>query len=397
MKIAVNINPLLGINKSGIGYYETELLKAYLKISNDDIEIHYFEPKNKGITVLPDWLNNYEKKSCKMFPMSLYKLICSVISFPYKWLYKGVADVTVFFNYFLPPGMKGKRVVVVYDMVVNDYPKTMNIKTRISLQLTLKASIKRADRIITISEFSKKRIMECYSVDEDKISVIACAADKNRFYPAAQGEILSEKISEKYKIPDKYYLYLGTLEPRKNIERLIEAYSEAKKHAKIPKLVIAGGKGWLFEEIFKRVEELSLKDDVIFTGYVDDNDVPELMRHARAFCFPSLYEGFGMPPLEAMSCGVPVIVSDCSSLPEVVGVCGIQVNPYSVEEISDALIKMTDSDFVAEQRRLSVKQAEQFSWEKSALILKNMLEKTQVHSISRLASYAISNNLIVLD
>lgn len=375
MKIAVNINPVLDARKSGIGYYETELVKAYLKISNADIKVHYFDAKNKGKTKLPDWLNGYGKECCNFFPMSVYKLLCGLFPVPYTLFFKEKVDVTVFFNYFLPPQIKGKRIVVVYDTVVKDYPETMNKKTRLSLQFTLKASIKRADKIITISEFSKKRITECYSVSEDKITVIPCAADRKKFYPSADDTDLSDNICGKYNIPKNYFLYLGNLEPRKNIVRLIEAYSEAKKNKKIPKLVIAGGKGWLYEEIFQRVKELSLLDDIVFTGYIDDGDVPEIMRHAQAFCFPSLYEGFGMPPLEAMSCSVPVIVSNCTSLPEVVGDCGIKVDPYSVEQISDALIKMTDEEFLTEQRKLSIRQAEKFSWEKSAIEFKKILEE----------------------
>ncbi len=375
MKIAVNINPILGKNKSGIGYYETELLKEFLKTTDNEVSIHYFDLKHKEKIKLPEWLNGYKTECCKLFPMSLYKLICAFIPMPYSVFFKSRADVTIFFNYFLPPCIKGKKIVVIYDTVVKDFPETMNVKTRLSLKLTLKASIKRADKIITISEFSKKRIMECFSVAEEKIVVIPCAADKEKFYPDVNKSGLSEIVCNKYKIPDKYYLYLGNLEPRKNIVRLIEGYAEAKKKRNIPKLVISGGKSWLYDEIFKRVEELSLNGDVIFTGYVDDVDVPELMRCACAFCFPSLYEGFGMPPLEAMSCGTPVIVSDCSSLPEVVGQCGIRVDPYSVEQISDALIKIIEPDFATEQRVLALKQAGEFSWKKSVSILNDTLEE----------------------
>lgn len=375
MKIAVNVNPVIDAHKSGIGYYETELLKAYLKISDSDVIVHCFDQKNKGKTKLPDWLDRYEKECCTFFPMFMYKLMCGFIPVPYSLFFKKRADITIFFNYFLPPFIKGKRVVVVYDMVVKDYPETMNTKTKLSLQFTLKSSIKRADRIITISEFSKRRIMECYSVSEENITVISCAADRKKFYPATEGTCLSENICCKYKIPNRYYLYLGNLEPRKNIVRLIEAYAQAKKVNNLPKLVIAGGKGWQFEEIFKCTEKLNLKDDIVFPGYVDDEDVPEIMRYAQAFCFPSLYEGFGMPPLEAMSCGVPVIVSDCSSLPEVVGNCGIQVDPYSVEQISEALIKMTDLNFISEQRKLCLEQAKKFSWKGSAFKFKKMLEE----------------------
>ena len=376
MKIAININPVIGANKSGIGYYESELLKAYMVQSSEDVIFQYFDARNHGKSKLPEWFEGYKKQYCKFIPMSLYKLFSTFLPFPYSCIFKSKADVTVFFNYFLPPFIKGKSVVVVYDTVYKDCPETMNYKTRFSLALTLKKSIKRADRIVTISQFSKNQIINHFGVESDRIVVIPCAADKNKFGPALVNNYLPNDIAEKYSIPEKYFLYLGTLEPRKNIVRLVEAYSIAKKtHSGLPKLVIAGGKGWLYNEIFAKIEELSLDQDIIFTGYVNDEDVPQLMRYAQAFCFPSLYEGFGMPPLEAMACGTPVIVSNCTSLPEVVGECGIKVDPYSVEQIANALIKMTDPVFLSEQRELGIKQAELFSWEKSALIFKKMLEE----------------------
>lgn len=153
----------------------------------------------------------------------------------------------------------------------------------------------------------------------------------------------TEQIQEaikKYHINEKYFLYLGTIEPRKNLERLIKAYVKlVSRHKDVPQLVLAGGNGWYYDDIFQMIDTCHLKEQVVFTGYVDQKDSPLLMSGAMAFVFPSLYEGFGMPPLEAMACGTPVITSKTSSLPEVVGDAGILVDPENVDEICEAMEK----------------------------------------------------------
>lgn len=377
MKIAVNIQPMLHSGKSGIGFYEQEILKAYFDIADrDNILLQYFDPRRKqGDSAALFGKSNVVAEPCKWFSATLYQLLWTFLPVPYRLFFKSRPDVTMFFNYYLPPFAGGKKVLAVYDTVIKDYPETMSFKTRTMLRLTLKRSIKRADKIITISEFSKRQIVKHYNVSPDDVVIIPCAADGKKFFPVSDRNEAKKKVCPKYGIGGSYYLYLGNLEPRKNITRLVEAYGKAvEKQQDLPLLAIAGGKGWQYDEIFGRVKELGLSDRVIFTGYVDDDDVPLLMNGAEAFCFPSIYEGFGMPPLEAMSCGVPVIISNTSSLPEVVGECGISVDPYNIQQISDALIKMTDRKFNEEQRNAGIERAKAFSWEKSAELLKSLLE-----------------------
>ena len=369
---------MLHSGKSGIGYYEQELLKALFEADeNDNFLLQYFDPRRmQGDPAARFGRENISAEPCKWFSATLYQLLWTVLPIPYRLFFKSRPDVTMFFNYYLPPFARGKRVLVVYDTVIKDYPETMSFKTRTMLNLTLKRSIKRADRIITISEFSKNRIIKHFGVAPENIVIIPCAADEKKFFPMNDRDAVRQQVCPKYGIDGEYYLYLGNLEPRKNIAGLIEAYGKAvKKRSDIPLLVIAGGKGWQYDEIFSRVKELGLSDRIIFTGYVDDDDVPLLMNGAEAFCFPSLYEGFGMPPLEAMSCGVPVIVSNNSSLPEVVGECGISVDPYDTDDIAAALIKMTDREFSDVQRIKGIERAKAFSWKKSAELLKALLEE----------------------
>ncbi|MBP0957373.1 MAG: glycosyltransferase family 4 protein [Oscillospiraceae bacterium] len=377
MKISLNIQPMLHSSKSGIGYYQQEMINALLRLDkNNEYCLQFFDPRGKHRDAAADFdLPNVSINCCRWFSATLYQLIWSVVPLPYRLFFRNKSDITMFFNYYLPPFAKGKKVLMVYDTVVKDHPETMNFRTKAMLKLTLARSIKRADRIVTISDFSKQQIIKHYNVEPEKICVIPCAANRKRFYPIEDKAAVCKSTAEKYGIRGDYYLYLGTLEPRKNIRTLIEAYAAAlAEKPDIPMLVIAGGKGWLYDDIFRRTEELGLTDKVIFTGYLSDDDVPVIMNGAAAFCFPSLYEGFGMPPLEAMSCGVPVIASKATSLPEVMGDCGILADPYSVPEISAALIKILDEGFAKKQSAMGIKRAEQFSWEKSAEMLRGVFE-----------------------
>lgn len=190
----------------------------------------------------------------------------------------------------------------------------------------------------------------------------------------------TEQIQEairRYHINEKYFLYLGTIEPRKNLERLIKAYAKlVSRHKDVPQLVLAGGKGWYYDDIFQMIDTCHLKEQVVFTGYVDQKDSPLLMSGAMAFVFPSLYEGFGMPPLEAMACGTPVITSKTSSLPEVVGDAGILVDPENVDEICEAMEKMMIEPAYRETLRLKgKKRADKFTWQKSAEQLMTVYRK----------------------
>ena len=290
-------------------------------------------------------------------------MIWNIIPLKYNWFFGKNADVTHFFNYHIPPGVKGKTVVTVHDMTYKRYPETVKLKTKKMLDINLKRSLDRADVIIAVSEFSKKEILHYFPNCEDKIKVIYNGVDLNRFNTNIDknSQIL---VQNKYKIEGNYLLYLGTIEPRKNIERLIESYYLVNKESSdTPKLVLAGGKGWMYDNIFKKVDDLKLKDKVIFIGYIEDEDVPALIKGAMIFLFPSIYEGFGMPPLEAMACGTPVLTSNISSLPEVVGDSGVLVDPFSKESIKDGILRMLNDDNLRQE--LSIKgqeRAKLFSW-----------------------------------
>ena len=207
--------------------------------------------------------------------------------------------------------------------------------------------------------------MKYLKIPEDKIHVIYLGCSQ-AFQPLAADEKL-RTTEEKFKIKGNFILYVGTLEPRKNLKGLIQAYAQTQAKNEFL-LVLAGGKGWKYEHIFRLVEKLKLQDRVIFTGYVPEDDLPGLYKRASLFVYPSYYEGFGLPPLEAMACGLPVIVSNSTSLPEVVGDAGVYVDPYDIRQMSATIdTVLSDSDLLETLRRRGPERAKLFSWEKTAI------------------------------
>lgn len=378
MKIAFESQLLLDENRTGIGWCADNLVKEIARDPEFECLCDYFamgqtEERLKRVNV-------YEKygaamNPCQWFNGVRYKMIWPIIPIPYRLFFKKDRDITQFFNFVVPPGVKGKVVTIVHDMAYKAYPNTVNKKTRSWLEINMKASCRRADVIITVSEFSKQEIIKYMNINPEKIKVMPNGVDLDLYHPGYNDKIVTE-VKSRYRIGGDYLLYLGTLEPRKNIERIIEAYSlliQETDKEKIPLLVIAGGKGWLYDSIFETVKKLRIEDRIIFTGYVDEKEVPVLMKGARAFLFPSLYEGFGMPPLEAMACGTPVISSNTTSLPEVVGEAGLLVDPLDTASIKEGMKKIIEDKGLAEELgRQGRKRALNYTWRNSADILKQI-------------------------
>jgi glycosyltransferase involved in cell wall biosynthesis len=260
--------------------------------------------------------------------------------------------------------LSNKKIITVHDIIPFYFPETFTKVTEYRYKLLLQRAINSSDRIITVSENTKNDLINKFKIPEDKIRVIPLAANEN-FRKLDENE--TSKIKSKYNINFPFILYVGTLEPRKNIPNLLNAYYKLKKQGINHKLVIAGGKGWKYKEIFETIEKLNLQNEVIFTGYVPDEDLPGFYNAADLFVYPSLYEGFGLPPLEAMQCGTPVITSNTSSLPEVVGAAGITVNPYDVDELANKMYEvLTNEDLRKEMSKKGLERAKLFSWKKCA-------------------------------
>lgn len=369
MKITFDAVPIIADKITGIGWCEVGQTQAIARLfPNDKYEYSFFTSgKSSRIEKARSFAKDNITLNYSDFSGYLYRAVSTFLPVPYSFFFGKDSDVTHFFNYIVPPFVHGKKVVTVHDMVYKAFPETVRGRTRLMLETGLKKSMKRADIIVTDSEFSKREIIKYFPEHSGKIRVVPCGVDCRRFRPCANPETIAE-VKKSLDIDGEYFLYVGTIEPRKNLVRLIRAYKVFTKHIKNPpKLVLAGAKGWLCDDIYALVRKLGIENQVIFTKYVPSEDMTPLICGAMAFVFPSLYEGFGMPPLEAMACGVPVLTSGEASLPEVVGDCAVICDAYSVKSIAKGLYRLyKNPDLRKELSRRGHERAGLFTWENSA-------------------------------
>jgi glycosyltransferase involved in cell wall biosynthesis len=267
-------------------------------------------------------------------------------------------------EHLLPPLRDVPTVLTVHDMIFKLFPEHQKRLNYWYLNATMPLYCRRAGAIITVSESSKRDIVEHYGLDPSKVTVVYEAAAPE-FVPARPEAI--DDVRRRYDLPDEYLIHVSTIEPRKNLTRLVEALQRLRDEGcKIPLLVV-GGKGWLYDDFFRRLEELEVRDAVFFPGYVPSADLPLLYGAAKLAVMSSVYEGFGLPLLEAMACGTPVVSSDSSSLPEFGGEAAQYFDPYDVEAMARTLRRVWDDDGLrAEMGQQGLAQAVKFSWDRAA-------------------------------
>ncbi len=277
-------------------------------------------------------------------------------------LWRTRPDVTFVPSHTLPLWFPGAAVVTVHDLGYRHFPQAHPTLARHYLEWSTRHSARRAARVLADSEATARDLSAHYRVPREKIAVVYPGVDETLTPVNDPGRLAA--VRRRYGLPERYLLYLGTLQPRKNIARLVQAY--ARWRAQTPTadvgLVLAGKRGWLYDPAWTKGVE-----GVILTGYVDDADISALYSGALAFVFPSLYEGFGFPVLEAMRCGTPVITSTTSSLPEVAGDAALLVDPHNVEAITEAIARLvSDAALRAELVTRGYAQARRFSWARAA-------------------------------
>ncbi|KAB8143898.1 glycosyltransferase family 4 protein [Chloroflexia bacterium SDU3-3] len=271
-------------------------------------------------------------------------------------LFHGVLNVTPLF-------CPVPSVVTIHDLAFWSFPKTFRRVNRAYLTWATKVAAKRSAYILAVSEATKSEIIRYLGIPPERIVVTYDAAEP-RFRPPAPEELAA--FRRRAGLPERFVLFLGTLEPRKNIPTLLDAYAKIA-HATDAPLIIGGGKGWLYDEIFAKAEALGLGDKIRFAGYVPGDDLPLWFAAATVFVFPSIYEGFGMPLLEAMACGTATVTSNRSSLPEVVGDAGLTVDPYSADELGEAILRLlNDEELRQELSERGLARARRFSWRETA-------------------------------
>jgi glycosyltransferase involved in cell wall biosynthesis len=253
-------------------------------------------------------------------------------------------------------------VVSIMDLAYMRYPHVHPRGRRLYLTAFTRLTVRRARAIITISRFTRDEIVRLLHVPAERIHVTPLGVDSNmRPLPANQVESFRQQRG----LPERYLLYLGNIEPRKNLPRLVQAYAQVRDLG-VP-LVLAGPRGWSYSALFQTVETLGLSEQVLFPGFVAQEELPLWYNGATALLYLSLYEGFGLPPLEAMACGTPVLVSNAASLPEVVGDAGLQVSPDDVDGMAAALQRLVqDAGLRQDLHQRGLERARGFSWERTA-------------------------------
>ena len=346
MKIAIDIQTTLG-QPTGFGFYVSNLIET-LRQNKNEHEFILIRPEEQKDFSTPQrfwWDQVVLPKRAQKEGANLLHQPCFSASFLFR----------------------GPVVVTIHDIISILFPENIPFASRMFYSKWMPFSYRKATKIITISESTKNDIEKILKIPKDKITVIHSAVDE-KFKQSVSDKKIRE-VAQKYHLPSRYLLHVGTLEPRKNLEFLIDVFFEAikKKENEGLHLVITGKKGWYYEGLFTKVKKLRLGGKVIFTGYLEEEDKAALYHGARIFTFPSLYEGFGLPPLEAMASGVPVISSNTSSMPEVVGDAGILISPKDKNGWVEAITRVnSDENLRHEMIKKNENQVAKFSWEKTA-------------------------------
>ncbi len=349
---------------AGIGRVVSNLIPALAQVDpGSRFDLYYGASLRRRIERLPRFDAANLQPMLIRFPGKLFRPLTERMNIlPVGFCFRH-ADVFHGLNYYVPGGIGCPSLVSIYDMSCWKFPHCFTPRRLKDILGKVKRAVRNADRIVTGSESARRDIVEELGVERDRVTVVPLGVSED-FKPEPGPEEL-ERVRGKYRLPERYVLTVGTLEPRKNIALLVRAFRAAGLDGAT--LVICGHQGWMQEEFAKELGEASGRGEVVLAGPVDDADLPAVYAGARLFAYPSLYEGFGLPPLEAMACGVPVVSSGSSSLPEVLGEAGLLVDPRDEDAWVKALrVLWQDEARLAEMREAGLERAAGFSWMRSA-------------------------------
>lgn len=344
-------------NPAGPERYAIELIRQLAKLDQTNDYILYFRTKPQ------DWFYNLPKNfSLKVIPFPKFwtqiRISWEMLLYP--------VDILLIMASALPIIHPRRSVVTVHDIAFELFEGIYSGFMNYYQKWTARFAAKYAAKILAVSQTTKDDLVRVYKTDPNKI-IVTHLGLKEDFRPMKYEE--AQPVLDKYNLVyQKYILFVGTIQPRKNIIRLVEAYKKINRQNHVEeKLVIAGGRGWLWEPILKKVKMVGLDGSTKYLDYVPKEDLPYLYAGAKLLTLPALYEGFGFPPLEAMASGVPVVVSNISSLPEIVGDVGVLVDPNSVDSIAEGLLKvLMDQNLRNDMIRRGLERAKQFTWENTA-------------------------------
>lgn len=370
LKIGIDIRCLMSPTRTGVAEYTHELLNAIFKIDKENQYYLFYNSYNEVFEHIPLWSGNNLHYIATNWPNKLFNASIKILGWPK--LDKLVSRHGKL-DYFFSPNLNFtalskhvKPILTVHDLSFKFFPQFFSIKQKLwHWAINPKKQCQQADSILVLSENTKRDIVNYYKISSEKIKVAHGGLAEIFGRPPAD----KEKVKQKYNLPNRFILFLGTVEPRKNIIGLIEAFERVYSSLSIPySLVIAGsGRGWKNKEIYDRALASPLRDKIEFIGYVEYAEKPALYSLADLFVYPSFYEGFGFPVLEAMACGVPVITSNRSSLPEITNNATYLVNPNRPAELADAIVKMlTDNNLREHFKKAGLEQTKKFTWEAAA-------------------------------
>lgn len=371
MTIGIDLRVLARGTRSGVEEYTINLLSRLLSFDKN-IKFKLFCNAFKQAELNYDWLKrpNIELKKFYWPNRFIFDPAAKFLKLPKIDKLLGGCDVFFAPHFLLSPVSKDcKKIVTFHDLSFEYFPEFFSWRKRFwHASLAPRARAAEADKIIAVSESTKDDLVDLYGVAGEKIKVIYSGVGEE-FRPLAKQEC--QAVARKYNLPANFILYFGTLEPRKNVVGLIEAYNIFR--AKLPSgdsapaLVLAGNKGWLYEEIFRTVNNSPYRQDIKFIGFVEPSDKPQLFNLASLFVYPSFFEGFGFPPLEAMACGAPTITSHTSSFPEVVADSALMIDPYNFGEIAWAMQEVwQDENLKKSLVADGLERVKNFSWDKCA-------------------------------
>ncbi|EKE20082.1 MAG: glycosyl transferase, group 1 [uncultured bacterium] len=371
MKIAIHASDLDHDRIDGTRVYILSMLGQFGKLApEDDFLIYHKTAFNSELT--PPEFENYKIKALGRFPAWTHtKFAWEIFKKKPEVLWIGLHNLP----WFRRPSLK--TVVTIHDLAFKFFPEYFTRKDLFKLNLLADHAIKKADKIIAISNSTKKDILKLYpEVSVEKISVVHHGFNAELFQKEIPLED-SARILETYNLkPETYLLYIGAIQPRKNLEVLISAFEKIKESKPELKLVFAGEKAWMWEGVAKRIENSSFKKDIIITGKVPFCDMPVLLKNASIFVFPSLYEGFGIPVLEAFASGVPVICANNSSLPEVGGDASLYFEGNSATDLQEKIQSILESPALREELvKRGTERVKEFSWEKCAKSTLDIIKK----------------------
>lgn len=365
MRIAINCQ-LLSMHRTGVGRYIRELVWALAHVDDENEYVLYANAQVPEGTFPSK--GNFTVRLAQIPLLTaaariLWEQLCLPIA-----LLQDQIDIVHFPDQsypFLP--LPCPSAITVHDLVFNIYPRTYTWGKRFYKNLAMKAAIDRADHIIVDSESTKRDVIQAYGISGERCSVIHCGLSEG-FRPISDQSAL-DATRARFALPAKFILHVGTLAPDKNLASLIDAFVLLRQGFAVQhELVSVGPTGWLFNSLFRQVEEYGIQDEVHFLGYVGNDELARIYCLADILVFPSLYEGFGFPVLEAMACGTPVVTSNVSSLPEVAGEAALLVDPHHAPEIAEAIMTILKEEPV--RNRLiarGFKRAQAFSWEQTAM------------------------------